>query len=186
MCASCMFWMIGGIVQPSVNSLGKVQFGLKDGPTSVLAACMGIGISGCAVAGKLSQHRVNFGLVKLGAWLLVIILGILAIPGQGNFNLLRYPGTMIALVLLGISAGLFAVPIQVFLQTRPPAELKGRTIATTNLANWIAIIASAGIYAAFDVVVVRLVHAPRAHHLRPTAALMLPVAIFYRPQTDSK
>lgn len=184
MCASCMFWMIGGIVQPSVNSLGKVQFGLKDGPTSILAACMGIGIAvGCAVAGKLSQHRVNFGLVKLGAWLLVVILAILAIPGQGQFNLLRYPGTMIALLSLGFSAGLFAVPIQVFLQTRPPAELKGRTIATTNLANWIAIIASAGIYAAFDVVV-RLASAPRATIFALTAVLMLPVALFYHPKSD--
>jgi len=184
MCASCMFWMIGGIVQPSVNSLGKVQFGLKDGPTSVLAACMGIGIAfGCAVAGKLSQHRVNFGLVKLGAWLIVIILGILSIPGPDQFNLLRYPGTMAALVLLGASAGLFAVPIQVFLQTRPPETLKGRTIATTNLANWVAIIASAGIYGAFDVIV-RLVHAPRAVIFALTAALMLPVALFYHPKTE--
>jgi MFS family permease len=184
MCASCMFWMIGGIVQPSVNSLGKVQFGLKDGPTSILAACMGIGIAvGCAVAGKLSQHRVNFGLVKLGAWLLVVILAILAIPGSDNFNLLRYPGTMIALLLLGFSAGLFAVPIQVFLQTRPPAELKGRTIATTNLANWLAIIASAGIYGTFDVVI-RLTQTPRATIFLLTALLMLPVALFYRPKSQ--
>ncbi len=186
MCASCMFWLIGGIVQPSVNSLGKVQFGLKDGPTSALAACMGIGIAvGCVVAGKLSRHRVNFRLVKVGAWLLVIILAILAIPGTDRFNFIRVPGTVVALLLLGVSAGLFAVPIQVFLQTRPPESLKGRTIATTNLANWIAIITSAGIYFLFDVIV-RQLNVPRATVFALTALLMLPIAIFYRPKTDGK
>jgi acyl-[acyl-carrier-protein]-phospholipid O-acyltransferase/long-chain-fatty-acid--[acyl-carrier-protein] ligase len=108
MCASCMFWMIGGIVQPSVNSLGKVQFQLKDGPTSLLAACMGIGIAvGCVVAGKLSQNRVNFRLVKIGAWMIVVILAVLAIPGSGRFNLLGHGGTLVALLLLGGAAGLF-------------------------------------------------------------------------------
>ena len=183
MLAYCMFWLIGGIVQPTVNSLGKVQFGLTDGPTSVLAACMGIGIAiGCMVAGKLSHERVNFGLVRLGAWLIVIILAILAIPGAKPFNLLRHEGTLVALLFLGASAGLFAVPLQVFIQTRPPASLKGRTIATVNLANWIAIIASAGIYAAFDAIV-RALDVPRATIFALTALLMLPVALFYRPQS---
>lgn len=184
MLAYCMFWLIGGIVQPTVNSLGKVQFGLLDGPTSVLAACMGIGIAaGCMIAGKLSQQRVNFGLVRLGAWLIVIILALLAVPGAKPFNLLRHEGTLVALLLLGASAGLFAVPLQVFIQTRPPASLKGRTIATVNLANWIAIIASAGIYAAFDAIV-RSLNVPRATIFALTALLMLPVALFYRPQSS--
>jgi acyl-[acyl-carrier-protein]-phospholipid O-acyltransferase/long-chain-fatty-acid--[acyl-carrier-protein] ligase len=182
MLATCMFWMIGAIVQPSVNSLGKVQFGLKDGPTSFLAACMGIGIAiGCVIAGKLSQERVNFTLVRIGAWLIVVLLALLAIPGTPPFNLLGHRGTLVTLLLLGASAGLFAVPLQVFLQTRPPATLKGRTIATANLANWLAIIASAGIYAVFDIIV-RAMNVPRAAVFGLTALLMLPVALFYRPQ----
>ncbi len=38
--------------------------------------------------------------------------------------------------------GLFALPVQVFLQSRPPDKLKGRVIGTMNLVNWIAIILS--------------------------------------------
>ena len=182
MLATCMFWLIGGIVHPSVNSLGMKQFGMTEGPTSILAACMGIGIAvGCAIAGSLSKSKVNFRLVKIGAWMLVVILAILAIPGGGKWNLLHYPGTAVALVLLGVFAGFYAVPLQVFLQTRPPESLKGRTIATTNLANWIAIVASAGVYALFDVVV-QWLSVPRATIFALTALLMLPVAIFYRPQ----
>jgi acyl-[acyl-carrier-protein]-phospholipid O-acyltransferase/long-chain-fatty-acid--[acyl-carrier-protein] ligase len=183
MMASCMFWLIGGIVQPSVNSVGKLQFGLKDGPTSILAAGMGIGIAaGCVLAGRLSRERVNFRLAKVGAWLIVVLLFALSIPGPGRWNLLGHGGTLVVLLLLGASAGTFVVPLQVFMQTRPPADLKGRTIATTNLANWIAIIASAAIYALFDVIV-RAASVPRATIFALTALLMLPVAIFYRPQT---
>jgi MFS family permease len=182
MLASCMFWLIGGIVHPSVNSLGIVQFEMAKGPTSLLAACMGVGIAaGCLTAGMLSKNKVNFRLVKIGAWMLVILLAILAIPGEGKWNLLHYRGTAIVLVLLGVFAGFYAVPLQVFLQTRPPESLKGRTIATTNLANWIAIVASAGVYFLFDFVVGWL-SVPRATVFALTALLMLPVAIFYRPQ----
>ncbi|MBC7856682.1 MAG: MFS transporter [Pirellulaceae bacterium] len=182
MLASCMFWLIGGIVQPSVNSLGIVQFGMTKGPTSLLAACMGVGIAaGCLIAGMLSKSKVNFRLVKIGAWMLVIILAILAIPGDGKWNMLHYPGTAVALVLLGVFAGFYAVPLQVFLQTRSPESLKGRTIATTNLANWIAIVASAGVYYLFGVVVDWL-SVPRATVFALTALLMLPVAIFYKPR----
>jgi acyl-[acyl-carrier-protein]-phospholipid O-acyltransferase/long-chain-fatty-acid--[acyl-carrier-protein] ligase len=182
MLATCMFWLIGGIVQPSVNSLGIVQFGMTKGPTSLLAACMGVGIAaGCLIAGMLSKSKVNFRLVKIGAWMLVIILAILAIPGDGKWNLLHYSGTAVALVLLGVFAGFYAVPLQVFLQTRPPESLKGRTIATTNLANWIAIVGSAGVYFLFGLVVEWL-SVPRATVFALTALLMLPVAIFYRPR----
>ena len=148
------------------------------GPTFLL---MGAGISiaivigiagGCVLAGKLSQHRVNFTLVRVGAWLLVVLLALLAIPGQGRFNLLGHAGTLVTLLLLGASAGLFAVPLQVFLQTRPPPTLKGRTIATANLANWVAIIASAGIYALFDVVVNAL-KMPRATIFALTSSMYL-------------
>ncbi|MEX2025933.1 MAG: hypothetical protein WEH44_01510, partial [Pirellulaceae bacterium] len=87
------------------------------------------------------------------------------------------------LVLLGVCAGLFAVPLQVFLQVRPPDSLKGRTIATNNLANWVAIVGSAGVYWLFA----RTVEAfdwPRTAVFAFTAMLMLPVAIFYRPAND--
>lgn len=41
---------------------------------------------------------------------------------------------------------MFAVPLQVFLQSRPPPGQKGRMIATQNLLNWVGITMSAGVY----------------------------------------
>ena len=51
----------------------------------------------------------------------------------------RYALLCISLVLIGWFAGVFAVPPQVFIQTRPPADAKGRVIGAMNLINWIGI-----------------------------------------------
>jgi len=72
---SSLFWFIGGAVLPLVNILGKDIMHLGDGRTSIMASCMGAGIAvGCILAGKLSHNRINFGLVRLGSWGIVIFL----------------------------------------------------------------------------------------------------------------
>lgn len=183
-----VFWLIGGIVHPSVNAVGETQFLIGSTWTSVLAACMGLGIAmGSVLAIWLSRGKVNFALVKGGAWLIVVALVCLALPGQTaaegqpQLNLLGVYGTLVVLILLGIFAGLFAVPLQVFLQTRPPESLKGRTIATNNLANWVAIVGSAGVYGLFARIV-ETFDWPRTTVFAFTAVIMLPVALFYRPR----
>lgn len=179
--AYCMFWFVGGLVQPAVNALGKIQFQVTDDETSYLAACMGIGIAiGAVIAGTLSHRGTNFFLTKIGAWLIVVSLAAIALPGPGKENLLGYYGTGAALVFLGFAAGLFAVPLQVFLQARPPESLKGRTIATMNLSTWIAIVVSAVVYQLFVFMIDSLAW-PRAASFAFTAAIMLPVALFFRP-----
>ena len=50
------------------------------------------------------------------------------------------------MLVLGAFTGLFAVPLQVFMQARPPKDKKGRMIAVMNQANWIGIIIAAGLY----------------------------------------
>ena len=47
---------------------------------------------------------------------------------------------------LGLFAGLFVVPLQVFMQSRPPEDQKGRMIGAMNLVNWIGILLAAGFY----------------------------------------
>ena len=51
------------------------------------------------------------------------------------------------LALLGMAAGVFAIPVQVFIQTRPPREQKGRMIAVMNIFNFIAILLGGIVYA---------------------------------------
>ena len=85
------------------------------------------------------------------------------------------------LILLGVFTGMFIVPVQVALQSRPPKAEKGRMIATMNQCSWVGIILGAIVYQA-SIIVLDMTGGPRSTIFAVTAALMLPVAIFYRPQ----
>lgn len=184
--ASCMFWMLAGVTQQAVNSLGKVQLQLSDQKTSLLAASIGVGIAlGAMVAGRFSRGTANFRVMRLGAAGMVTCLALLAVPGPQNGQLWGFAGSMPLLILLGMSAGVFAIPLQVFLQSRPPEGQKGRVIAVMNQANFVAILASAGVYFLFDQLVLSLGW-NRSSMFVMASILMLPVAIGYRGTDDQK
>ncbi len=180
-----MFWMLGGIVQQSVNSLGKTQLGLSDNRTSLLAAMLGIGIPiGCLIGGKLSAGRINPRVVLLGAIGIVICLSLLALRGGPKQHLLGEYGSYPVLILAGISTGIFIVPIQVSVQALPPPDEKGRMIALMNQCNWIGIIAGA-LLVEVSLNLMDQFNQPRNTTFAIAALVMLPVALFYRPEERS-
>lgn len=193
---SSLFWFMGGAIQPAVNGFGKLQMGYGDTRTSIMAACLGVGIAaGCVLAGKISHGRIDFRLVRVGAagisvcLLFVSWLGAMHSAGIDGFVAERIEWPLrIALTLLGGFAGLFVVPLQVFLQTRPPEDQKGRMIGAMNLINWIGILCAALFYE----ICLRLLKlfsltdpsgSPQVHWVFAALALViLPVAVAYRPQ----
>jgi MFS family permease len=179
-----IFWMVGGIVQQTVNALGRSQLGVSEQQTSLLNAAIGLGIAaGCALGGYLSQGRINRTVVTTGAAGLVFTLVLMALPGGVHQHLLGYYGSLPTLVIMGAFTGMFIVPVQVALQSRPPREEKGRMIATMNQFSWIGIIAGAIVYQA-SLVVLDITGWPRSTIFAVTAVLMLPVAILYRPRDE--
>lgn len=86
---------------------------------------------------------------------------------------------MVMLVLLGASAAFFAIPVQVFIQSRPPAELKGRVIAFMNQANFLAIVLAGLMYMGVDWLL-RVNDWPRSVAFAAAAIIFLPVAFIYR------
>jgi MFS family permease len=183
--ASCVFWLISGITLQAVNSLGQAQLQLGDLRTSLMTATIGLGIAvGAVLAGLMCRGKPDFRIVTAGAWGIVICMAILSISlpsANGPVHLLGFWGSIPFLIVAGISAGMFAIPVQVFIQTRPPENQKGQMIATMNLTNFIAIFLSGALYKLFDLIVESL-HWPRSPIFAFTALLLLPVAIFYRPR----
>ncbi|MEQ8790204.1 MAG: MFS transporter [Pirellulaceae bacterium] len=197
--ASCMFWLVGAVVQMSINALGIKQLGVGELRTSLLVTGVGVGIAvGAMLAGRLSRGQVNFTIMRIGAWGIVGTLLLVAVFNPPSELLsqdfswlsgprgmwLRYGATMAALVAAGGSTGLFAVPLQVFLQSRAPHDQKGRVIATMNLANWIAIIVGGVLYSACSPLLEWLSW-PASTMFVITAMLMAPVAALYRPRNES-
>jgi acyl-[acyl-carrier-protein]-phospholipid O-acyltransferase/long-chain-fatty-acid--[acyl-carrier-protein] ligase len=185
---SSLFWFCGGVVQPTVNAVGKqhVFAGLpdaeKDIRTSLLVSCLAIGIAiGCPLAGAASRGRADFRLTVAGAWGIVACLLLLALAGGAG-----PPGPMLEqpirllLVLLGTSTGFFTVPLQVFLQSRPPASQKGRVIGAMNLIQWVGILLAAVFYLACNAARNAL-DWPVSTLFAATALAIVPVGLFFRP-----
>ena len=87
-----------------------------------------------------------------------------------------------ALIFSGFFAGLFALPVQVYLQARPPQKVKGRVIGAMNLVNWIAIVLAALFFFASDEIL-QWMQMPKFSIFGITGMLLLPIAIFYRSDT---
>jgi len=182
--ASCVFWLVSGIAIQAVNSLGLVQLGLDKSWTSILTASIGLGISiGAVIAGRLSHGRAEFRIVRVGEWGLVLFLVVLSLSHSGGTHLLGFNGSIVVLPLLGMAAGFFAIPIQVFIQDRPPKDQKGRMIAVMNFVNFIAILFSGVLYGLFDGIVEGQGW-PRSAIFAMMAAIVLPLAILYRPKNQ--
>jgi len=202
---SSIFWLLAGMVPSAVNALGKLELGLGNGNTSILTGIIGLGIAiGCVLGGLVSRGKVNFTLIRIGSMGIVGCLLLMAIPGSGDLallkdaegNLQRLPsfgegpqwlgfwGSLPALLVLGISTGIFAVPLQVFLQSKPPNDKKGRMIAVMNQANWIGVLISAGLYQALAWLI-ESQQWPRSLMFLFIGALMLPVALFYHPRNET-
>ncbi|MEM6364213.1 MAG: MFS transporter [Planctomycetota bacterium] len=178
--ASCAFWLIAGLTIQAVNSLGKVQLGLSDTKTSLMVSLISVGIAaGGGVAGWLSRRLSDGRIIRAGMFGVVGFCALLSVTLPGGRHLLGFVGGIPVLMLLGASAAFFAIPIQVFLQARPPEALKGRMIAVMNQANFFAIVMSGLAYIIIDLAITNLGW-PRSTVFAVMAVAFLPVAIFYR------
>jgi acyl-[acyl-carrier-protein]-phospholipid O-acyltransferase/long-chain-fatty-acid--[acyl-carrier-protein] ligase len=202
-----LFWFVAAVILPAVNALGRNVLSLNATKTSLMLGSISIGIAiGCLLAGKLSASRVRFGLVRLGTWGMLICMLLLSCPGVSaetlrglgvspewlgrvlgvdGQHLLGFGGSMVVLAVAGLFAGLLAVPLQVYLQAKPPETLKGRMIGTMNLINWVGILFSSVFYH-YCQRLFTAIGLPPFYTFGATAlVILLPIALFYRPKDVS-
>jgi MFS family permease len=176
---SSVFWMAASMAQMAVNALGKSQLKVGEQRTSFLVASISIGIAAGSIAGGiLSRQQFSRKVLATGLWGMVVGLLLLALPANNaQRHALGYFGSLIMLIVIGAFTGMFAVPLQVFLQMRPPRKLKGRMIATQNLLNWIGILASSPLYFA-GLVVLSQFHWPPCVMFFFIASIMTAVGVY--------
>jgi len=140
------FSFLGSAFLTVIPVYGKNVLGLGETGAGTMLMILSIGIAvGSIVAGRLSQGRVEIGLVPLGSiGLTVFSLG-LALVRPGGMQLFQgLPLSATVLLLsLGLSAGLYIVPLNALLQQRSPEGMKGRLIAFSNVLSFSAVILAA-------------------------------------------
>ncbi|MGH7798408.1 MAG: acyl-[ACP]--phospholipid O-acyltransferase [Candidatus Binatia bacterium] len=135
------FWFLAALVQINMLFFGKELLQLDEFHNSLLFTFLAVGIGlGSLAAGRLSGDHIELGLVPLGSVAMGLFLGLVALSAPS------YPHTAAALVGLGFAAGLFAVPLNAYLQQKAGREEKGQLIATNNFMNTIGIVLAAGIH----------------------------------------
>jgi acyl-[acyl-carrier-protein]-phospholipid O-acyltransferase/long-chain-fatty-acid--[acyl-carrier-protein] ligase len=105
-----------------------------------MSLAIGVGV-GSALAGLLSDHKVELGLVPLGTLgMLVWTLVLAAMEG------VRVRYVLPAFALLGASSGFFIVPLNALLQQRSPSTDKGGVVAASNFFQAIGMAGAAGLF----------------------------------------
>ena len=132
--ASVFIWFSGSLQILLINPLGIQELALSKSLTSALivAQLMGIGAGGLlssvlARSGPWHRTLAPAGLAMGAAMLAVPALRWLPAPAL-------LPGAFLLVGLVGVFGGLFLIPVESFIQTRPAPARRGAVLAAANFA----------------------------------------------------
>lgn len=131
MLGSAFFWTVASLVSQDILVFTKTVLRLSNGLSGLPLALLSIGIgAGAVIAGKLSGDRVEYGLIPLGTFgicAFLLLLGLLS-PGLA--------GSLVLMAGLGLSCGLFVVPVNALIEWHDPADRRGSIIALANTCTY--------------------------------------------------
>ncbi|MEM9301635.1 MAG: MFS transporter [Pseudomonadota bacterium] len=153
------FWFFGSVMLPQLPPLVKNVLGGDETIAILVFTLFSVGIGvGSMACSKLSFHRVEIGLVPLGA-IGMSLFGVdlyftaSALPPPqdvvGLSAFLDRPGALrlvMDVVFLGAFGGLYIVPLNALIQHRSRPDRRSRIIAGNNVINAFAMVL-AGIFA---------------------------------------
>jgi acyl-[acyl-carrier-protein]-phospholipid O-acyltransferase / long-chain-fatty-acid--[acyl-carrier-protein] ligase len=138
---------------PDATAFDRFMSTFQSPGIMALPVAIGIGL-GAYIVGSISRRGIELGFVPLGGLglsLFCFVLGF-ARPGTGpDGELALAPLGMwlpmvICLVMAGVSAGFYSVPLYALLQHRAPLRNRAGIIASSNFANFAGILLSALFY----------------------------------------
>jgi acyl-[acyl-carrier-protein]-phospholipid O-acyltransferase/long-chain-fatty-acid--[acyl-carrier-protein] ligase len=140
------FAFLGSFFLTVIPVFGRSELNLSEEHTGLLLAMLSIGIGvGAVIAGRLSHKHVEIGLVPMGSIGITIFALMLARSGSARvLPFIAVPAdTATDLLLLGLAAGIFIIPLNALLQQRAPAGMKGRLLAFANVLSFSAVLIAA-------------------------------------------
>lgn len=153
------FWFFGATLLAQFPNLARDGLHGSERDFIALLSIFSVGVGiGSVWCEKLSKGKQELGLVMLGAvgmslfaWDFAATAGsiqqqFLAHPGWSlqAISQLDYWRMLLDVALLGVSGGLYIVPLYVLLQSRVEASYQSRVIAANNIMNALFMVLSAG------------------------------------------
>ena len=131
---SVFYWLIASLLGQDILVYSKNVLHLNDTYASLPLGIFGLGVGGgCLLAAKLSNTKVEYGLIPLGTIGMALSCGLLgALPP--HFALL-----LLFMFSLGMASGLFIVPIHALIQWHAPPDQRGAVISLCNIFTFTGI-----------------------------------------------
>jgi 1-acyl-sn-glycerol-3-phosphate acyltransferase len=149
------FWFFGGVVTAQLPNYTRLYLGGGASVEILVLALFSIGVGiGSLLCERLSGHKVEIGLVPLGAFGMTLF-GVLLYfarhmqPVYRDIDwlaFLRAPGGWwigLDMTLIGLFAGFFIVPLFALVQSRTPRGELSRVIAGNNIVNAVFLVVAA-------------------------------------------
>ena len=147
---STYFWALAALSQINIDQFATKHLFVTQQYVGPLLAVLTLGIGGGALlAGVSSRGKVELGLVPLGGLgiaLTSILLalvhgGVPGMPAVGGYYL-----SGLLLLAMGVTAGLYDIPLQAFLQDRSPAKSRGSIMAAYNFMTFAGMLGASGVF----------------------------------------
>ena len=131
------FSFFGGMFQMNILVYSKELLHMGELYSGLILGVVALGLGiGSMLAGKLSEHKVEFGLVPIGCLGLSLFSAILGLTHSSLYK------SLIALFVLGITSGFYIVPLNALVQQRSPANKRGMVLSTLNFLSFSALLVS--------------------------------------------
>lgn len=147
------FYLLASFSQLTIDPFGEDILGLAKENVGILLAILVAGLgAGSVLAGWWSGGKVELGIVPLGSIGIIVSSLLLFLAGSRMDTSL--PGaeqaafwwSCVWLFGLGLSAGLFNVPLEAFLQYRSDERTRGTILAGKNFVTFTLILLSCGLF----------------------------------------
>jgi len=148
------FWFMGAAYLTQFPNFTQHDLNGGESAVSFLLALFSIGIAlGSQLCDKLSKNRIEYGIIPIGS-MGITLFGVLMansvpsnLPTLTSFSDFIYCQelwpTFTYLLLLGLSGGLFIVPLYTIMQFRAKETERAQTIAANNIYNALFMVGSA-------------------------------------------
>lgn len=134
------FFFLAALIQMNLVVFAHDVLQLDETRNALLSAALAVGIGiGSLAAGVLSRGKIEYRLVLAGAGMMFMSAMWMGVNGSSLFLFVTL------LVLLGVGAGCFIVPLTAVLQQRPAPESKGATQGAASVMSFVGILAASGL-----------------------------------------